>query len=138
MDDSGVFSYGAGLSRVFGDERVDRHRLGLGVRYDRVAKSADRKLSFITPHAAYEIGHPLVLHLDAGYAIASGTEGFKDNYSGWFGGFVLRYALRGADSHSPVSVSPGLVGRLIVTPDDSRFSSAFLGAQIEITYHSAH
>jgi len=138
LDTTEVFEYGAGVGLMFGDERVDLHRVGLGVSFDRVARSADRTLAFITPHIAYEIGHPLVLQLDLGYSIATGTAGFKDNYKGIYTGFVLRYALRSATSDSPVSVSPGLVGAMILTPDDSRFSSAFLGAQIEFTYHSAH
>jgi hypothetical protein len=134
LEATSVFAYGGRLAFLFGDELLDLHRLGLGVRWDSLVNSDTRSLSLITPHLAYEIGHPLVLQVGAGYAFARGTEGFAADYAGWATSAALRWSFRRRDDATPLSASLGLVGQVVVPKDHER-ASAFVGAQVELIFH---
>ena len=135
LETTTAFEYGGRLGFFLGNERLDAHRLGLGVGYDHAARSDSRNLAFITPQLLLETGHPLILQLAVGGAIGSGTKDFASNYSGVFTGATLRYSFLDKQKTSPVSVSFGLTGRVIAATKDLQYSSAFVGGQIELVFH---
>lgn len=136
LEELAVFQYGGTLAFLFGNEMADLHRLGIGLGYDLVARSASRDLAFFSPYLAYEIGHPLILQLGLGANVGLGTEGFAEHYKGFYSAAALRYSFRRGHHSSPVSVSLGLSGKFIAATEDLEYSSAFVGAQVELIYHS--
>ena len=135
LETTTAFEYGGRLGFLLGNERLDAHRIGLGVGYDHAARSDSRNLAFITPQLLVETGHPLILQLAVGGAIGTGTDHFASNYSGVFTGATLRYSFLDKHRTSPVSLSFGLTGRVIAATKDLQYSSAFVGGQIELVFH---
>ncbi len=136
LESTTTFQYGGRIAFMFGQEILDLHRLGIGVSYDFVAQSDTRELSFVAPYLIYEIGHPLILQVSLGGSVGVGTAGYASNYTGVHTGVALRYSFLRAKRLSPISVSLGLTGKFVFAVRDLRYSSAFVGAQIEIIYHS--
>jgi hypothetical protein len=134
LSDTTVFVYGGRLAFLFGDELADAHRIGLAVGYHTVARSDARSLAMISPELIYETGHPLILQVGLGWAITRGTEGFAENYSGFSPSASLRWSFLGKP-RSVVSAAIGLTGRVIVATKDFDYSSAYLGAQLELSFH---
>lgn len=130
-----AFAYGGRLAFLFGNERLDQHRIGLGLGYDLAARSDSRKLALIAPQLVYETGHPLILQLALGYAVGNGSAGFASNYGGVQTGATLRYSFLDRSRRSPFSVSFGLTGRVVAATKDFQYSSAFVGGQIELVFH---
>ncbi|MBS1125025.1 MAG: hypothetical protein H6Q90_7253 [Deltaproteobacteria bacterium] len=135
LESTTAFEYGGRLAFVLGNERLDLHRVGIGVGYDLAARSDTRKLAFITPQLIVETGHPLILQLALGGAIGRGTSEFASNYSGIYTGATLRWSFLDKTRSAPVSVSFGLTGRVIAATKDLQYSSAFVGGQIELVFH---
>jgi hypothetical protein len=135
-EDTSVFAIGPRLGFLFGNELTDVHRGGIGLSYLPTARSDSRDLALIPIYLMYETGHPLVLQLRAGYAVATGTEDFKDNYGGFHAGMALRYSFLSQEKWSPVSVSPGILAFTNLSTESMQYSSAFLGAQVEIAYNT--
>jgi len=135
LEETTAFEYGGRLAFLLGNERLDVHRVGLGVAYDLAARSDSRKLAFVTPQLIVETGHPLILQLALGGAIGSGTSGFASNYSGLYTGVTLRWSFLDKRRAAPVSVSFGLTGRVIASTTDLQYSSAFVGGQLELVFH---
>jgi len=134
LADTTVFAYGGHLAFLLGDELVDSHRLGLSVGYQTVARSHARKLTMITPELVYQTGHPFQLQVGLGYAAASGTADFASNYAGLESSASLRWSFLGKPD-STVSLALGVTGRVIVVTKDFDYSSAFLGAQLDASFH---
>jgi len=135
LESTTAFEYGGRLAFLLGNERLDQHRIGLGVGYDLAAKSDHRKLAFITPQLVYETGQPLVLQLALGGAIGTGTAGFAKNYTGVYTGATLRWSFLDKHKASPVSVSFGLTGRVVASTTSLQYSSVFVGGQLELIFH---
>jgi len=135
LETTTAFEYGGRLAFLLGNERLDVHRLGLGLGYDHAARSDSRNLAFITPQLIVETGHPLILQLAVGAAIGKGTADFASNYSGLFTGATLRWSFLDKHRTAPVSLSFGLTGRVIAATKDLQYSSAFVGGQIELVFH---
>jgi hypothetical protein len=130
-----VFLYGGHLGLSFGDELVDAHRFGVQVAYDTVARSADRSLKTITPMLTYQTGHPFQLQVGLGWAIATGTKGFADNYGGFASEATLRWSFQHAAHPSKVSVALGLTGRLIAASSNFDYTSGFIGVHLDLGLH---
>jgi hypothetical protein len=130
-----VFQYGGRISFLLGDELLDLHRFGLGLGYAFVAHSDSRTASMFTPTLLYEIGHPLILQVGIGYSVGIGTDKFASNYSGVYTQATLKYSFRSLMQRSPVGVSIGLHSSFVFSTTDIGYSSAYLGAQVELTYH---
>ena len=135
-EETSVFAIGPRLGFLFGNELTDVHRAGLGFSYLPTARSDSRSLSLIPIYLMYETGHPLILQLRAGAALATGTEDFKGNYGGLHAGMALRYSFLTEEKWSPVSVSPGLLAFTNISTESMQYSSAFLGVQLEIAYNT--
>lgn len=113
-------------------------RYGGGMSFVSVARSPNRSLQFASPYFATELAHPLALRLEVGPVLAMGSGGWTSRYSGLSTGALLRYSFRRPSQLQPVSVSMGLNGRFVASVNDFSRSSAFLGAQVDMTYHSLH
>ena len=134
VEKASVFEYGGRIAFLFGDELLDLHRLGLGVRWDSIATSDTHDLRFITPQLMYEIGHPLILQAGAGYSFASGTDDYAEHYKGWATSAAMRWSFRRRSNANPVSTSLGLVGQFVAASTFEK-SSAFVGLQLEVIFH---
>lgn len=135
LDRTTVFVMGGRLGVAFGDPRRDNHRLGLAVGYQAVARSQDRKLALIVPQLTYETGHPFMLRLGLGYAIASGTSGFADHYGGLYSSASLAWSFLDRDRPgSRVSAALGLTAELIAASDVDH-ASAYLGGDLSFRFH---
>lgn len=135
LDPTTVFVLGGRLGFGFGDPRADNHRLGLAVGYEAVARSADRKLALITPQLTYETGHPLILRVGVGYAVASGTSGFADNYKGLYTSGTLGWSFLDRDRPGArLSAMLGLTAQ-VVTTGDADYASAYLGGDLSFRFH---
>lgn len=135
LEKTTAFQFGGRLAAFAGTELKDLHRFGLGLGYSVVARSPSRSLNYLTPTLLYEIGHPLVLQLALGWNVGLGTAGFASNYSGLHTAIALRYSFRQAQRASPVGVSAALTGGTVLSSTSLQYSTAFVGAQLELTYH---
>lgn len=133
-----MFLLGGHLGFVYGDELVDAHRFGISVAYDSIARSTDRTMALITPMVTYETGFPFQLEVGLGWSIPKGTTDFADNYGGVTSQATLRWAFQNRAKPSKVSVGLGLIGRVTATTSNFDYSSAFIGAQIDLGYHFGH
>jgi hypothetical protein len=137
VEQTSVFQFGPRVAFLFGNEVRDVHRAGIGFAYLPTARSDSRHLRFIPIYLMYETGHPLVLQATMGANIATGTAGFS-NYGGVHTGVALRYSFLSESRWSPVTVSPGIVANANVSTSNMQYSSAFLGAQIDVSYNTAN
>jgi hypothetical protein len=133
VEQTTVFLFGPKIAFLFGHELKDIHRFGLQLSYQSVAKADNRSLKFIPIDLIYEIGHPLVLQVLAGYNVQAGT-GFESKYGGLSTGMAFRYDFQSENKWSPVTVSPGIVARANVSGDSMQYSTVFLGAQLDVAY----
>lgn len=136
LEQTNALEYGGRLAFLLGSELHDLHRVGVGFAGGMLAQSPSRTAALLTPFAIYEIGHPLVLQATAGYAIGVGTGGYADQYGGVSLGAAVRYSFRSLEHESAVGVSVGVAANLVLATSDIRYSSVFLGPQIELTFHS--
>lgn len=136
LQSTSAFQFGGHLAFLFGTELRHLHRFGLGLAFATLAKSDTRDAETVTPYLVYEIGHPIVLQAGLGWAIGVGTSNFAENYSGFYAGAALRYSFRSEKHPSPVGVSLGVTGSFVAATKSLQYSTAFLGAQIEMIYHS--
>jgi len=137
-EETSVFAIGPRLGFLFGNELTDLHRGGIGLSYLPTARSDSRNLALVPIYLMYETGHPLILQLRAGAALATGSDDFKSNYGGFHAGMALRYSFLTEEKWSPVSVSPGLLAFTNLSTESMQYSSAFLGVQLEIAYNTNH
>ncbi len=135
LSETTVFAYGGQVAVMFGDEFIDAHRLGLRISYGSVARSLERSLTLITPMATYQTGHPLQLEVGLGWAIPRGTAGFADNYGGLSSAATLRWSFRRASAPAKVGVGLGVTGQVIAATSDFDYSSAYVGAHVDIRFH---
>jgi len=130
-----VFHLGGRVGFLFGDPRVDLHRFGIGVGIASVARSESRHLMAIDPHALLSVGRAFNMQLGLGFRAAAGTEGFRENYGGLLGSLELRYSFLPASDKGKVSITPAVFASFILTPKQVSYSSAFIGARIELAIH---
>lgn len=136
LEPTTVFEYGGAISAFLGDETSRPIRYGGGASFVSVARSPSRSLQLATPFAAIEIGHPLVLQLTLGPALATGEGAWTKDHSGISTGATLRWSFRKAATPSPIAVSAGLTGRFVASTADFTRSSAFAGFVVDVQYHS--
>lgn len=135
LDPTTVFVIGGRIGFGFGDPRADNHRLGLAVGYESVAHSKDRSLTLVTPQLTYETGHPLMMRIGLGYAVAGGTSDFADNYKGVYTSGTLAWSFldRGRPG-ARLSAALGLTAQVIAA-GDSDYHSAYIGGDLAFRFH---
>ena len=138
LEETRVFQYGARLSFRLGDPRFDKHRGGLALGVSSVARSSTRRLIALDPYFVYAAGQSLQVQIGLGARIGLGTEGFRQNYTGILGLVELRYAFINKGGTSPVTVTPGIYAQFVLNPKTPAYSSAFVGARVELTIHKLH
>lgn len=138
LEPTTVFEYGGAATFLMGEETVKPVRFGGGLSFVSVARSPTRSLQLASPYFAAELGHPLALRLEVGPALGVGSGDWTSRYSGLSTGALLRYSFRQPTQLQPMSVSIGPNGRFVASVNDFTRSSAFLGAQVDVAYHSVH
>jgi hypothetical protein len=134
-DELNVFSYGAGFAFLLGNSSKDLHRFGLGATFNHVARTEERRLDRSTQYFVYETGYPLILQVRLGYALAMGTDEFKESYTGPYGGVTLKYEFNKDNSSSSFSTALGLSADLVWSKHLPEYTTVFVGLKLEIIYH---
>lgn len=135
LEPTTVFARGAAIGYLYGDELARAHRFGLALGYDWIARSDTRRLSLLVPEFRYQTGRSLQLTLGLGWAAAIGTADFAKNYQGPSGSVALGWSFRDAHSPSALGVMVALVARVVLSTQETRYSSAFLGAEVTFAFH---
>jgi hypothetical protein len=130
-----AFEYGGQGTFLFGRVDDDFYRFGLGVGYAGMARSASRNMRLLTPRAVFETGGVFHVQAGLGYAVTLGTDGFTEHYDGVYSRLALRRDFRDPDSESPMGVALGLCSDFIASTESMRYSSAFVGAEIDVIFH---
>ena len=133
-----VFQYGTRLGFRFGATEVDAHRFGLTLGFHSLARSASRKLAAFDPMLVYATGGATEIQFGLGARIPMAGDGFTLSdgsapYGGPMGALELRHSFIDGDADVPMGVVAGVFAETVLgTPTD--FSTAFVGARVDLTY----
>ncbi len=135
LEPTTAFQYGGQGTFLFGRVDSDFYRFGLGLGYTGMARSASRNMRLVTPRVVFETGGVINFQAGLGYAVTTGTDGFKQHYDGVYTRLAVRRDFRDLDSSSPMGVALGLCTDFIASTESMSYSSAFVGAEIDVIFH---